>query len=106
MDKIPCGWDIRGLAQLIPGIYTPNYDVGGNTLGGSTTISGRVYGRSGGELLSFGGVVWDEFFGDYLTYQGVNVSAAAEGGEAQSAGARVGFVIKSVSNNFHAWSYV
>ncbi len=105
MDKIPYGRDIRGLAQLIPGIYTPNYDVGGNTLGGSTTISGRVYGRSGGELLSFEGVVWDQFFGDYLTYQEVNVSAAAKGAEAQSAGAAVSFVIKSGGNDFHGSSY-
>jgi len=104
MDKIPYGRDIRGLAQLIPGIYTPNYDVGGNTLGGSTTISGRVYGRSGGELLSFEGVVWDQFFGDYLTYQEVNVSAAAKGAEAQSAGAAVSFVIKSGGNQFHGSS--
>jgi hypothetical protein len=104
MDAIPYGRDIRGLAQLIPGIYTPNYDVGGNTLGGSTTISGRVYGRSGGELLSFEGVVWDQFFGDYLTYQEVNVSAAAKGAEAQSAGATVSFVIKSGGNEFHGSS--
>src|SRR6185369_8752112 len=104
MDAIPYGRDIRGLAQLIPGIYTPNYDVGGNTLGGSTTISGRVYGRSGGELLSFEGVVWDQFFGDYLTYQEVNVSAAAKGAAAQSAGAAVSFVIKSGGNQFHGSS--
>jgi hypothetical protein len=105
MDKIPYGRDIRGLAQIIPGLYTPNYDVGGNTLGGSTTTGARVYGRSGNELLSFEGVVWDQFFGDYLTYQEVNVSAAAKGAEAQNAGAAISFVIKSGGNDFHGSSY-
>lgn len=105
LDRLPYGRDIRGLAQMIPGLYTPNYDVGGNTLGGSTTTGARVYGRSGGELLSFEGVVWDQFFGDYLTYQEVNFSAAAKGAEAQNPGAAISFVIKSGGNDFHGSAF-
>lgn len=106
LDQLPYGRDIRGLAQMIPGLYTPNYDVGGNTLGGSTTTGARVYGRSGGELLSFEGVVWDQFFGDYLTYQEVNFSTAAKGAETQNPGTAISFVIKSGGNDFHGSSYV
>jgi len=105
VDKLPYGRGIRGLSQMIPGIYTPYYDVGGNTLGGSTTVSGRIYGRSGGELLQFEGVVWDQFFGDFGTYQEVQYSAAAKGAEAQNAGVSVSFTIKSGGNDFHGSVY-
>jgi len=46
-----------------------------------------------------------QFFGDYVTYQEVNVSAAAEGAEAQNAGAVINFVIKSGGNDFHGSAY-
>jgi hypothetical protein len=105
IDKLPYGRGIRGLSQMIPGIYTPYYDVGGNTLGGSTTVSGRIYGRSGGELLQFEGVVWDQFFGDFGTYQEINYSAAAKGAEAQNPGVSVSFTIKSGGNDFHGSAY-
>lgn len=81
IDKLPYGRAIRGLSQMIPGIYTPYYDVGGSTIGGSTTVSGRIYGRTGGELLQFEGVVWDQFFGDFGTYQEIQYLAAAKGAE-------------------------
>jgi hypothetical protein len=105
VDKLPYGRGIRGLSQMIPGIYTPYYDVGGNTLGGSTTVSGRIYGRTGGELLQFEGVVWDQFFGDFGTYQEVQYSAAAKGAESQNAGVSVSFTIKSGGNDFHGSVY-
>src|SRR5438067_13920623 len=41
LDKLPYGKAIRSLSQMMPGIYTPYYDVGGNTLAGSTPVSGR-----------------------------------------------------------------
>ena len=66
LDKLPYGKAIRGLSRMIPGIYTPYYDVGGNTVAGSTTVSGRTYGRTGQELMQFDGTVSnDTLFGDF-----------------------------------------
>jgi hypothetical protein len=100
MDDLPYGRGIRGLARLVPGLSPGQFDVGGNTVGGSTTTGARSYGRSGEELIKFDGVVWDQFFGDYNTYEQVQVSAAAKGAEAQSPGVTLSFVIKSGGNNF------
>ena len=77
MENLPYGRGIRGLARLVPGLSPTQFDVGGNTVGGSTTTGARSYGRTGGELIKFDGVVWDQFFGDYNTYEQVQVSAAA-----------------------------
>ncbi len=100
MEDLPYGRGIRGLARLVPGLSPTQFDVGGNTVGGSTTTGARSYGRSGQELIKFDGVVWDQFFGDYNTYEQVQVSAAAKGAEAQSPGVTLSFVIKSGSNKF------
>ena len=67
---------------------------------GSTTTGARSYGCTGGELINFYGVVWDQFFGDYNTYDQVQVSGAAKGAESQSPGATLSFVVKSGSNKF------
>src|SRR5215203_2170824 len=100
MEDLPYGRGIRGLARLVPGLSPTQFDVGGNTVGGSTTTGARSYGRTGGELIKFDGVVWDQFFGDYNTYDQVQVSAAAKGAESQSPGVTLSFLVKSGSNNF------
>ena len=100
MENLPYGRGVRGLARLVPGLTPTQFDVGGNTVGGSTTTGARSYGRTGGELIKFDGVVWDQFFGDYNTYDQVQIAAAAKGAEAQSPGVTLSFVIKSGSNKF------
>lgn len=100
MEDLPYGRGIRGLTRILPGLAPTQFDVGGNTVGGSTTTGARSYGRSGGELIKFDGVVWDQFFGDYNTYDQVQVSSAAKGAEAQSPGVTISFVIKSGGNRF------
>jgi hypothetical protein len=79
VDDLRYGRGVRGLARLVPGLSPTQFDVGGNTVGGSTTTGARSYGRTGGELIKFDGVVWDQFFGDYNTYDQVQVAAAAKG---------------------------
>jgi len=100
METLPYGRGIRGLARLVPGLSPTQFDVGGNTVGGSTTTGARSYGRSGQELIKFDGVVWDQFFGDYNTYEQVQISAAAKGAESQSPGLTLSYVIKSGGNKF------
>src|SRR5688500_14950384 len=100
MDDLPYGRGVRGLARLVPGLSPTQFDVGGNTVGGSTTTGARSYGRNGQELIKFDGVVWDQFFGDYNTYEQVQVTAAAKGAEAQSPGVTLSFVIKSGGDQF------
>ena len=100
LENLPYGRGIRGLARLVPGLSPTQFDVGGNTVGGSTTTGARSYGRTGGELIKFDGVVWDQFFGDYNTYDQVSVSGAAKGAESQSPGATLSFVVKSGGNKF------
>ena len=100
MDDLPYGRGVRGLARLVPGLSPTQFDVGGNTVGGSTTTGARSYGRNGQELIKFDGVVWDQFFGDYNTYEQIQVSAAAKGAEAQSPGVTLSFVIKSGGDQF------
>ena len=41
MDDLPYGRGIRGLARLVPGLSPTQFDVGGNTVGGSTTTGAR-----------------------------------------------------------------
>lgn len=101
MENLPYGRGIRGLARLVPGLTPTQFDVGGNTVGGSTTTGARSYGRSGQELIQFDGVVWDQFFGDYNTYEQVQISGAAKGAEAQSPGVTLNFIVKSGSNQYH-----
>src|SRR5262245_30430504 len=100
METLPYGRGIRGLARLVPGLSPTQFDVGGNTVGGSTTTGARNYGRAGQELIKFDGVVWDQYFGDYNTYEQVQISAAAKGAESQSPGLTLSYVIKSGGNRF------
>lgn len=105
LDNLPFGRAIIGFISMIPGIYTTQYDVGGNTAGGPAGAGGRVYGRSGGASVTYDGVVWDQSFGDYGSYSEIQISTAAKGAEAQNPGASFSYVIKSGSNDFHGSAY-
>ncbi|MBI4473959.1 MAG: TonB-dependent receptor [Acidobacteria bacterium] len=101
MDDLPWGRSIVALAAMIPGMRVTNYDVGGNQMGGSSQLSGRVYGRAGGEVRTFDGIAFDMGFEDFSSYEEVQLSAAAKGAESQNPGVTASFVIKSGGNEFH-----
>ena len=79
LEALPYARGIRGLTMLVPGLTSTQFDVGGNTVGGSTTTGANNYGRSGDELARFEGAVWDQHFGDYDSYEQVQASTAAKG---------------------------
>jgi len=105
MDNLPWGRAVAALTRMIPGMYATTYDVGGNTMGGGTTLGGRLYGRSGGEVNSFDGVIWDMAFQDYSTYSEIQISSAAKGADQWNPGATVNMVFKSGGNDFHGTAY-
>lgn len=105
MENLPWGRAVAALTRLIPGMYATTFDVGGNTMGGGTTLGGRLYGRSGGEVNSFDGVVWDMAFQDYSTYSEIQISTAAKGADQWNPGATVNMVFKSGGNDFHGTAY-
>lgn len=101
LEALPYARGIRGLTMLVPGLTSTQFDVGGNTVGGSTTTGANNYGRSGDELARYDGAVWDQHFGDYDSYEQVQASTAAKGAEAQTPGLSINFLVKSGSNQFH-----
>lgn len=101
LQELPYARGIRGLTMLVPGLTSTQFDVGGNTVGGSTTTGANNYGRGGDELASYEGAVWDQHFGDYDSYEQVQASTAAKGAEAQTPGVSLNFLVKSGSNQFH-----
>src|SRR5579884_2597917 len=101
LDDLPWGRSVVSLAQMVPGVYATTYDVGGNQMGGSSNIGGRVYGRSGGEVRTYDGVAWCMGFDDYGSYEEIQLSAAAKGAEAMSPGILATYVVKSGGNQFH-----
>jgi len=105
MDELPWGRSIVALAAMIPGMRITNYDVGGNQMGGSSGLGGRVYGRSGGDVRTYDGIAFCMGFEDYGSYDEIQISAAAKGAEAQNPGVTANFVIKSGGNDFHGTAY-
>jgi hypothetical protein len=104
MDDLPWGRSIVALAQMIPGIYATTYDVGGNQMGGSSNISGRLYGRSGGEVRVYDGIAWCMAFDDCGSFEEIQLSAAAKGAESMSPGVLANYVVKSGGNDFHGFA--
>ena len=106
LENLPYGRAVRGLEQMLPGFQTNNFDVGGNTKGGPAGLGARSYGRSGGNVVTYDGVVWDQTFGDYGAFEEVEIITAAKGAESMNPGATVNFVIKSGGNDVHGTTYM
>jgi len=95
------------LAQA-PGLKTTTPDVGGSTMG--TQVGYRSYGLSGQNQVYLDGVNLTEgnsggsLYGDYGSWEEVNVSSAGNSAETKTAGAYVNAVLRSGSNQFHSRS--
>ena len=100
MEALPWGKSLPSLVGMIPGLYATQYDVGASTMGGTAAPPSRTYGKSGGNVAMYDGVVFDQFFGDFGSYDEIQITSAAKGAEASSAGATFNFIIKSGANKF------
>lgn len=101
MELLPSGKSLPSLVGMIPGLYATQYDVGASTMGGTAAPPSRTYGKVGGNVVMYEGVIFDQFFGDFGSYDEVQITSAAKGAEAPNSGATFNFVVKSGSNQFH-----
>jgi Carboxypeptidase regulatory-like domain len=101
METLPWGKSLPSLVGMIPGLYSTQYDVGASTMGGTAAPPSRTYGKTGGNVVMYDGVVYDQFFGDFGSYDEIQITSAAKGAEASSSGASFNFIIKSGGNQFH-----
>lgn len=101
MELLPSGRSLPSLVGMIPGLYATQYDVGASTMGGTAAPPSRTYGKVGGNVVMYEGVIFDQFFGDFSSYDEVQITSAAKGAEAPNAGATFNFVVKSGGNQFH-----
>ncbi len=104
-DNVVNARNYWALLSQAPGMITTTPDVGGSTMG--TQVGYRAYGYSGQVQVYLDGVNLTEgvdsgsMYGDYGSWEEVNVSAAGNGPEMRSAGASVSAVLRSGTNNFH-----
>ncbi|MGE0044062.1 MAG: TonB-dependent receptor [Vicinamibacterales bacterium] len=101
LDEIPYSRSLTGLVALIPGLYATSYDVGGSSFGTGSGPAARTFGRAGGNVVSYDGMIWDQTYGDYGTYEEAQVTTAAKGADAMNPGVTMNLVVKSGSNTFH-----
>jgi hypothetical protein len=101
LEEIPYSRSLQGLVSLIPGLYATGYDVGGSSFGTGSSPGARTFGRAGGNVVSYDGMIWDQTYGDYGTYEEAQVTVAAKGAEAMNPGLTMNLVVKSGGNQFH-----
>jgi hypothetical protein len=100
LDEIPYSRSLTGLIGLIPGLYATSLDVGGSSFGTGSGPAARTFGRSGGGVVSYDGMIWDQTYGDFGTYEEAQVTTAAKGADAMNPGLTMNLIVKSGSNTF------
>ncbi|MBI4475487.1 MAG: TonB-dependent receptor [Acidobacteria bacterium] len=109
-DSIANARNYWALLSQTPGIKTTTPDVGGSTMG--TQVGYRSYGLSGQQKVFLEGVDLTEgnsgssFYGDYGSWEEVQVTAAGNSAEQATGGAAITAVIRSGGNEFHGGAYL
>jgi hypothetical protein len=98
LDDLPYSRSLTGLVALIPGLYATAYDVGGSNFGTGSGPQARTFGRTGGGVVSYDGMIWDQTYGDFGTYEEAQITTAAKGADAMNPGLTMNLVVKSGSN--------
>ena len=63
-------------------------DVGGSSFGTGSGPAARTFGRAGGGVVSYDGMIWDQTYGDFGTYEEAQITTAAKGADALEVVAR------------------
>ena len=100
LDELPYSRSLTGLVSLIPGLYATSLDVGGSQFGTGSGPAARTFGRTGGGVVSYDGMIWDQTYGDFGTYEEAQITTAAKGADAMNPGLTMNLVVKSGSNTF------
>ena len=100
LEELPYSRSLTGLVSLIPGLYATSLDVGGSSFGTGSGPAARTFGRSGGGVVSYDGMIWDQTYGDFGTYEEAQITTAAKGADAMNPGLTMNLVVKSGSNKF------
>ena len=100
LEEIPYSRSLTGLVALIPGLYATSLDVGGSQFGTGSGPAARTFGRAGGGVVSYDGMIWDQTYGDFGTYEEAQITTAAKGADAMNPGVTMNLVVKSGSNKF------
>ena len=97
LDDLPYSRSLTGLVSLIPGLYATSYDVGGSNFGTGSGPAARTFGRSGGGVVSYDGMIWDQTYGDFGTYEEAQITTAAKGADSMNPGLTMNLVVKSAA---------
>lgn len=100
LDDLPSSRSLTGLVSMIPGLYATSFDVGGSNFGTGSGPAARTFGRAGGGVVSYDGMIWDQTYGDFGTYEEAQITTAAKGADAMNPGVTMNLVVKSGSNTF------
>jgi hypothetical protein len=100
LDDLPNTRSTQSLALLVPGLYATTYDVGGSEFGNNSGAPARTYGRAGGNVLMYDGMLWDQTSGNYGSFEEAQITTAAKGADAMNPGVSINLVIKSGGNAF------
>jgi hypothetical protein len=100
LDELPYSRSLTGLVSLIPGLYATSLDVGGSSFGTGSGPAARTFGRTGGGVVSYDGMIWDQTYGDFGTYEEAQITTAAKGADSMNPGVTMNLVVKSGSNRF------
>jgi hypothetical protein len=109
-DNIVSSRNYWSLLSVTPGIKTLEPDVGGSTMG--TQVNYRSYGKSGQVKVMLDGVDLTEgndggsLYGDFGSWEEVNVSSAGNSAEIGTAGSTINAVVRNGGNKTHGKIYL
>ena len=101
LDDLPYSRSLQSLISLVPGLYATGYDVGGSNFGTGSGPGARTFGRTGGNVVMYDGMVWDQTYGDYGSFEEAQITTASKGADAMNPGLSMNLVIKTGGNQYH-----